>query len=122
MDKHTDARAIVDAILEKELPGKTDSDMLSLPVSSVRSLLADAVSRAGELHLANSQRTIDGFMGPVMGACVALEGIADAVDVLLQQDPDEGGHMIAELVKSVQARLETAVEDMEAFAKGRRQP
>ena len=121
MDKHIDSAAIVNTILKKELPGKADTDMVSLPVSSVRSLLTDAVARAGELHLANSQRTIDGFMGAVMGACVALEGIADAVDVLLQQDPDEGGHMIAELVKSVQARLEAVTDDMEAFAKGRRQ-
>lgn len=119
MDKHTDARAIVAEILKKELPGKADADMVSMPVSSVRSLLADAVSRAGELHQANSQRTIDGFMGPVMGACVALEGIADAVDVLLQQDPDQGGHMVAELVKSVQARLESVTDDMEAIVKGR---
>ena len=83
MDKHIDSATIVAAILAQHLPGKGDSEMVSMTVGSVRLLLADAVSRAGELHLADSRRTIDGFMGPVIGACVALEGIADAVDTLL---------------------------------------
>ena len=115
MDKHADARAIVDAILKKELPGKTDTDMVSMPVSSVRSLLMDAVNRAEALHREQAHADMLQITGPLLGCGTALEAITDSAETLLQVNgTDEGISMVIELIKAVQSRLESATDDLEA--------
>ncbi len=64
-----------------------------------------------------AQRVVSGFLGPLMGSTMALEGIADAADTLLQQNPEQGGFMLAELVTSVRLRLESATEEMELWTR-----
>ena len=115
MDKHTDARAIVAAILAQHLPGKTDSDMLSLPVSSVRSLLADAVSRAEALQREQAHADMLRITAPLLGCGTALEAICDTAESLVQiNGTDNGISMIVELIKAVQSRLESATDELEA--------
>lgn len=105
---------MVATILTEHLPGKADHELVQLQVSSLRGMLETAISKANDRDRTETQRIINSFLGPIMGICMALEGIADAADTLLQQDPDQGGSMIAELIKSVQARLESVSDEMEA--------
>ena len=115
MDKHTDARAIVAAILAQHLPGKGDSETVSMTVSSVRLLLADAVSRAEALHREQAHADMLRITGPLLGCCTALEAICDTAESLLQiNGTDEGISMVIELIKAVKSRLESATDDLEA--------
>lgn len=115
MDKPIDSAAIVAAILKKELPGKTDSDMLSLPVSSIRNLMVDAVSRAEALHREQAHADMLRITGPLLGCGTALEAICDSAESLLQiNGTDNGIGMVIELIKAVQSRLEVATDDLEA--------
>ena len=111
----------VAAVMAEHLPGKGDHAMVHLSVGSIRSMLQAGVAQADALHQAEAQRTLNGFLGPLMGCGLALEGIADAADTLLQQDPEQGASMLAELVKSVQARLESVTEAMESASQPGRQ-
>lgn len=114
MDKRIDSAAIVAAILKEAFPGKTDSDMVSMPVSSVRSLLADAVSRAEALHREQAHADMLRITGPLLGCGTALEAICDTAESLLQiNGTDNGISMVVELIKAVQARLEAATDDLE---------
>jgi hypothetical protein len=117
MSKYTQAATI----LEEALAGKSEHERVELSVGSLRELLEAAAVKAGEHHQAEAQRTISGFMGPLMGCAMALEGIADAADTLPQQDAEQGAYMLAEIVRSVQSRLESVTDEMESASKGRGQ-
>ena len=52
--------------------------------------------------------------GPLLGCGTALEAIADSAETLLQVNgTDNGISMVIELIKAVQAPLESATDDLE---------
>lgn len=109
------------AILAESLPGKSDHELIHLSVGGIRGMLEALVVLANEHHQTETQRILNSFIGPLMGCGMALEGIADSSDTLLQQDPEQGAYMLAEMVRSVQSRLESVTEEMEIASKGGRQ-
>ena len=105
---------VVSAVLAEGLPNKADADMVSLPVSSVRSLLADAVSRAEALHREQAHADMLRIAGPLLGCGTALEAICDTAESLVQiNGTDNGISMVIELIKAVQSRLEAATDELE---------
>lgn len=114
MDKRIDSAAIVAAILAQHLPGKGDSELVSMTVGSVRLLLADAVSRANALHREQAHADMLRITGPLLGCGTALEAICDTAESLLQINGTGNGiSMVIELIKAVQSRLESATDDFE---------
>lgn len=119
--KKNSIREVAAAILRESLPGKSDHELIHLSVGGVRGMLEALVALADEHHQTETQGILNSFLGPLMGCGMALEGIADSADTLLQQDPEQGAFMLAEMVRSVQSRLESVTEEMDIASKGGRQ-
>lgn len=112
---------LIASTLADHLPGKMGNDVIEISVDAIKVMMTAVALKAEAQYQGEPERTINSFLGSLMGSCMALEAIADAADNLLQQDPGRGADMLAELVRSVQARLQCVTDEMELASKGRGQ-
>ena len=109
------AQTIADTVTREVTQG--NDGPLTIKTAHLHEALRLAAEAGATKGREEAQQVVSGFLGPLMGRTMALEGISDAADTLLQQDPEQGGFMLAELVRSVQARLELATSEMELWTR-----
>lgn len=112
-NKHT----LIAEALAEHLPGKGGVEVVELSVDAIKLMLMAVMVKTEAHYQGERERTLNSFLGALMGSCMALEAIADAADNLLQQDPGRGPDMLSELVRSVQARLQCVTDEMELASK-----
>ena len=112
-NKHT----LIAETLADHLPGKGGVEVVELSLDAIKLMLMAVMVKTEAHYQGERERTLNSFLVALMGSCVALEAIADAADNLLQQDPGRGPDMLAELVRSLQVRLEAVTDEMERASK-----
>ncbi len=77
------AQTIAEAATREITQGRPDP--LTIKAAHFHEALRIAAEAGAAKASEEAQRVVSGFLGPLMGSTMALEGIADAADTLLQQ-------------------------------------
>ena len=107
--------ALANLAMALALPNHAEGDTVQMETTRFRAAVEHAIKLGKASGLTEAKSQLGELVGPLLGCSLAMEGISDSIDGLLQQNQDEGGYMVSEMILSVKARLDRLNDEIEAL-------